>query len=198
MHPMADPARNPDRTWTYADYRTWPDTIRCELIDGVFYDMSPAANRFHQQVSWRIEEQIAAFLKYKPCRAYHAPFDVIFPDRPNEEEDEVRTVVQPDILVVCDRTKLTDKGCTGAPDWIIEILSPYTSKKDLNEKFNLYERHGVREYWIVDPGDKYVQVYLLNENRRYGEASIYLKNAAVPCRVLAGLSIGLASVFNDD
>jgi Uma2 family endonuclease len=153
MQPMADPARNPDQTWTYADYRTWPDTIRCELIEGLFYDMSPAANRLHQQVSVRIEEQISAFLKGKPCVMYHAPFDVLFPDHPEEREDEVRTVVQPDILVVCDRTRLTDRGCTGAPDWIIGILSPCTSKKDLNDKFNLYERHSVREYWIVAPGE---------------------------------------------
>ncbi len=195
---MGEPAVKRDRTYTYGDYKNWPDDERWELIDGTAWNMSPAPNRFHQGYLIGFIVQIGPYLEGHPCRMYAAPFDVLLPDRADQEEDEVVTVVQPDISVICDPGKLTDKGCTGAPDWIIEILSPYTSKKDMTVKFDLYRRHRVREYWIVDPGNRYVHVYILDEDGRYPEEpEVYLKNAVVPCTVLEGLSIDLPRVFTE-
>ncbi len=193
---MGEPAVGRDRTYTYGDYKNWPDDERWELIDGTAWNMSPAPNRFHQGYLIGFIVQIGVYLEGHPCRMYAAPFDVLLPDRADQEEDDVATVVQPDISVICDIEKLTDKGCTGAPDWIIEILSPYTSKKDMTVKFELYRRHGVREYWIVDPGNRYVHVYILDDNGRYPEdPEVYLKDAVVPCTVLEGLSLDLSRVF---
>ena len=193
---MGEPAVKRDRIYTYGDYKNWPDDERWELIDGTAWNMSPAPSRFHQGYLIGFIVQIGPFLEGHPCTMYAAPFDVLLPDRAGQDEDDVVTVVQPDISVICNPGKLTDKGCTGAPDWIIEILSPYTSKKDMTVKFDLYQRHRVREYWIVDPGNRYIHVYLLNEDGRYPEdPEVYLKDAVVPCTVLEGLSIDLPRVF---
>ena len=195
---MADPLRKSDRPYTYRDYKSWPYDERWELIDGVAWNMSPAPNRLHQKISMQILIQIASFLEDKECEVYHAPFDVFLPDAPDQAEDDVATVVQPDISVICDREKLTDKGCTGAPDWLIEILSPYTAKKDIEIKFHLYERHGVREYWLVDPGNRYIHVYTLNEGRKYAdEPRIYLPEDTVESAVLRGLAIDLNRIFEN-
>ena len=158
---MADPAIKNDRHYTYAEYRSWPDDERWELIDGVAYSMSPAPTRTHQGFVVELVRQIQNQLDDKPCRLYVAPFDVRLPTA-SEADEQTDTVVQPDIAVICDPSKLDEKGCRGAPDWIIEILSPFTSRKDMAVKFELYRRHGVREYWIVEPGSKYVQVYVLD------------------------------------
>ena len=196
---MGLPAIKKDMVYTYGDYLTWPDDERWELIDGVAYNMCAAPNRYHQGILTEVFKQAAVFLEGKPCKIYVAPFDVIFPDTPDQEEKDVTTVVQPDLSVICDPKKLTYKGCTGAPDWVVEILSPYTSKKDFREKLSLYERHGVKEYWIVDPGNRYVHVYVWNEpTREYPEdPAVYLDEAKVPCGVLDGLVIDLAKVFQD-
>ncbi len=140
--------------------------------------------------------QIIPIVSETGCELYVAPFDVFFPEQPSQAEDDIDTVVQPDISVICDKKKLTPKGCTGAPEWIIEILSPYTAKKDMTEKLVLYERHRVPEYWIVDPGNRYVHVYLLSEDCTYPEMpAVYLWEDAVPCRVLERLPIDLKRVF---
>jgi Uma2 family endonuclease len=196
---MGLPAIKKDMVYTYGDYLSWPDDERWELIDGVAYNMCAAPNRFHQGILMGLGVQVGNFLPGKPCKAYMAPFDVIFPDSPDQEENEVTTVVQPDLSVICDPKKLTYKGCTGAPDWVVEILSPYTSKKDFREKLALYERHGVKEYWIVDPGNRYVHVYLRDEKTgKYPEdPAVYLAEARVPCRVLDGLVVDLAKIFED-
>ena len=195
---MADPVRKADRQYTYGDYKNWPDDERWELIDGVAWNMSPAPNRMHQHISMRFLMQIGQYLGGGRCEVYHAPFDVLLPDLAGQKEDEIVTVVQPDISVICDRDKLTDKGCTGAPDWLIEILSPYTAKKDIEIKHHLYERHGVREYWLVDPGNAFVHVYSLAEDGKYPEEpAIYLKEDRIPCVVLSGLTVDLKLVFND-
>ena len=195
---MGLPALKNDRAYTYGDYRTWPDDERWEIIDGTAWNVSPAPNRRHQQFSMEIARQIANFLEGKSCEVYHAPFDVLLPAFGETEEDNVSTVVQPDISVICDRSKLTDKGCTGAPDFIIEILSPYTSRKDIAVKFDLYQRHGVKEYWIVDPAAHYVHVYGLDEKGKYPEyPAIFLQDGVVPCTVLKGLSVDLKRVFGE-
>ena len=121
---------------------------------------------------------------------------MLLPELDEQNEDAVTTVVQPDISVICDKSKLTDKGCTGAPDWVIEILSPYTSRKDQVIKQNLYQRHGAKEYWIVDPGNNFVHVYTLDEEGNYNEEpEIFLKEDSISCRVLPGLDIILTDIF---
>lgn len=155
---------------TYGEYLTWPDELRYELIDGRAYAMSPAPTRRHQQIVGELFSQIHGQLRGHPCRAYIAPFDVRLP-RGTEADDDVDTVVQPDIVVFCDRSRLDERGARGAPDWIIEVLSPGTASHDQILKRDLYERHGVAEYWLVHPGDRLVTVYRLL-NGAYGKPHV--------------------------
>lgn len=196
---MGLPLRKADKHYTYGDYRHWPEDERWELIDGVAWNMSPAPNRFHQEISMYLALCIGNFTRGGPCRVYHAPFDVLLPAFGEEEEDNVSSVVQPDLSVICDSSKLTLKGCTGAPDWIIEIISPYTSKKDMTVKFDLYQRHGVKEYWIVEPAAQYIHIYLLDEEGKYPADpevhEVHDRDTVVSCSVLPGLSIELKDLF---
>ena len=139
--------------YTYGDYLTWCDEERWELIDGVPYNMTPAPSRAHQGISVELARQMANYLVGKTCRIYTAPFDVRLP-KGEEKDERIKTVVQPDLLVVCDESKLDDRGCKGAPDLIVEILSPHTAVKDMKTKRDLYERVGVEEYWLIDPNYK--------------------------------------------
>ena len=135
-------------------------------------------------------------LKYfdgKPCKVYNAPFDVRLPVQNQKKPNQIYTVVQPDICVICDLTKLDDDGCLGAPDWIIEITSPRTTKNDFNEKFNLYEESGVREYWIVQPKEKTVSVYVL-EDGRYALVDVY-ESDEIPGRIFPELIISHERIF---
>ena len=143
MERMGNPALAPSEHFTYRHYKTWPDSERWELIDGQAWNMSPAPLRRHQELQHRLALRIGNFLTDKPCKVYEAPFDVLLPAG-DEADDEVDSVVQPDLVVFCDRSKLTERGARCAPDLVVEILSPSTSRKDLNEKFRLYERQGVR------------------------------------------------------
>jgi Uma2 family endonuclease len=178
-----------DILFTYADYCKWDDGKRWELIDGVAYAMSPAPLQVHQELVLAFGSLINTFLKGKPCKVFIAPFDV----RLNAAGDDDDTVVQPDISVVCDSSKLDGKGCNGAPDFIIEILSPSMTKHDKITKFNAYQRAGVREYWIVDPVDGTVAVYIL-KNGQYNVA-MYSDADSAPVSVLEGLTINFAEVF---
>ena len=143
---------------TYADYCSWPDEVRYELIDGVAYAMGPAPVRRHQGILLELARQVANILEGSPCRPYIAPFDVRLPKK-DEIDDDVDTVVQPDLVVICDRAKLDEKGCRGAPDWVVEVLSPSTAGHDQILKRALYQRVGVREYWLVHPVDRIVIIY---------------------------------------
>jgi len=173
--------------YTYEDYCTWDDDKRWELIDGVPYAMS-APSRAHQEISSQLNRLIGNFLVGKPCKVFAAPFDV----RLNfDTRDDI--VVQPDLLVVCDKSKLDDKGGIGAPDMVIEILSPSTAALDRFLKFNRYLQAGVREYWIVDPDSKTVSVYVL-ENDKY-TAQAFCSDDAAPVHVLEGCVINLSEVF---
>jgi len=148
-----------EQTYTEADYYNLPEDVRAELIDGqIYYQAAP--NRIHQEILTSILKIIANYIDSKDgsCKVYPAPFAVkLFNDR--------KTIVEPDISVICDRDKLTDKGCTGAPDWIVEIISPTTSSHDYVKKLNLYMAAGVREYWIVNPLNQSVYVYQLEKNK---------------------------------
>ena len=178
--------------YTYTDYQAWDDNERWELIDGAPYAMSPAPSPAHQLLSSNLHLQFATFLKGKSCRVYYAPFDV----RLNAAGDDDCDVFQPDLLVICDRAKIDDKGCNGAPDMTIEILSQSTAIRDKVLKFNKYQHAGVREYWIIDPVDKTVLVFIL-ENGRY-VASSYSETDTISVHVLEGCKISLREVFSID
>jgi len=183
--------------FTYTDYLTWSDDERWELIDGVAYCMSPAPGVRHQELSGELFRQLANYLKGKICKPFSAPFDIRLSERPGLTDEKIETVVQPDIVVVCDRSKLDDKGCKGAPDLVIEILSPSTGGKDLTVKYDLYERHGVKEYWIIHPAERTLLVYKLCETGKYGVADRYAGDDKVPVPLLGELVIDLSDVFAD-
>jgi Uma2 family endonuclease len=192
---MGLPAKKTDRSYTYGDYRGWPDDERWELIEGVAWNMSPAPSTAHQAISMEIAFKIRTFIEGRGCRVFAAPFDVLLPDEPGQPEDDISTVVQPDVSVICDAAKLRRYGCLGAPEWVSEIVSPYTSRKDMREKLSLYERHGMHEYWLIDPGNQYVHVYRLGEDGRYPDPVVYVDKALVPSGVLPGLVIDLGDLF---
>jgi Uma2 family endonuclease len=180
---------------TYADYLAWPGDVRYELIDGVAYLMSPAPTRLHQEVVGEIYRQTANALAGQPCRAYIAPFDVRLPRR-DEADDQVDTVVQPDLLVVCDPGKLDERGMRGAPDWIVEVLSPASASHDQTVKLATYERAGVPQVWLVHPTDRVVTVYRI-EGARYGRPAIYETKGELSVGALPGLRIRWELVFPD-
>jgi Uma2 family endonuclease len=196
-HDQALPARKLDQHYTYADYKIWPEDERWELIDGVAWNMSPAPSRIHQWLVMELGSKIRNFLDEKTWQVYSAPFDVFFPEDPDQLEDNVCTVVQPDLTIICDHKKLTKKGCFGAPELVIEILSPYTSKKDLNEKFNLYESSGVLEYWVIDPGYNSIQSFTLDRDGNYGDGEVFVGEGNLVSKVLDGFIINLSDLFSD-
>jgi Uma2 family endonuclease len=156
------------RRHTYGDYLEWSGEHGQELIDGVAYVREPPApSRYHQEILRELFGQVWTALEGKPCHVYVAPFDVRLPKN-NETDEQVETVVQPDLLIVCDRKKLDDRGVRGAPDWVVEVLSPGTSNYDLTKKVPLYERAGVPEVWLVHPTDRTLTIYILKDDGRYG------------------------------
>ncbi|MCG8459311.1 MAG: Uma2 family endonuclease [Holophagales bacterium] len=155
--------------FTYADYFAWDDDQRFELIEGEARAMSPAPSVEHQAILVALSAQIYQALEENPCQVLVAPIDVRLPeDEDRLADDEIRTVVQPDIVVVCDPSKLDRRGVVGAPDWVIEVLSPATAAHDQIRKRQLYERHGVREYWMVHPTDRVATIYSSEEPGRFG------------------------------
>jgi len=189
---MAIPKKE-DKKYTYADYLAWPAEESWEIIEGIAYNMSPAPSREHQRISLAFELEIGNFLVNKSCELYHAPFDVRLPVN-TEDKENIYNVVQPDIVVVCDKNKLDDAGCIGAPEFIIEILSESTAGKDMKEKLFLYEEYGVNEYWIVDYWDKTVKVYILDSSGKYKQPVLY-SSGILESNVLKGLEIKLSKIF---
>ena len=160
-----------DQRHTYGDYLGWPDDVRYELIDGTAYMMAPPApDLAHQDVAGEIFRQAGNALEGHPCRAFIAPVDVLLP-RAEEADEAVDTVVQPDVLVVCDPDRLQRRGVRGAPDWVVEVLSPSTASHDQVQKRRIYERAGVREYWLVHPTDRVLTVYRLQDGE-YGKPDV--------------------------
>ena len=188
---MALPAEK--ERYTLADALAWDEQDRIELIDGYPVMMAPPT-RAHQKISGELFGQLRDYLKGKKCEVYHAPFAVRPFERDGELPDDVDTLVEPDISVICDPSKLDDTGCKGAPDLVMEILSPSTKRHDRFTKFNLYQRAGVREYWIVDPDDKTVQVFVL-EDGHYTAKDFGAVGDAVRVNVLEDCTIDLSQVF---
>ena len=186
------------KRYTYADYLTWQFDEMVELIKGKIFRMSPAPNRIHQEISGNLFLSVGNYLNNKMCKVYHAPFDVRLPLPPQQRTaQKLDTVVQPDISVICDLSKLDQQGCKGAPDWIIEILSPATSQKDLVDKFEVYEHAGVQEYWIVHPYEQTVLIYHLNNEGKYQPQRVnpYVKNERVSVGIFNDFEIDLAEIF---
>jgi Uma2 family endonuclease len=186
-----------NKRYTYADYLTWWDDKSRELIHGFIKMMSPAPRLGHAEVSKNIYRHFDSIvLRNKgKCKVFYAPFDVRFPKQGETADDKIDTVVQPDICVICDLSKLDEGGCCGAPDLIVEILSPSTFKKDVTEKFNLYEESGVKEYWIVHPKDKAVTVFLLQETGKYNAGVLYELEGKVPVHLFDDYLIDLDDIF---
>lgn len=177
----------PCQHYTYADYLTWPDDVRYELIDGVVYLVAPAPTLDHQDVVGEVCRQLANALEGQPCRAYVAPLDVRVP-RADESDDAIDTVVQPDVLVICDRAKTDRRGVRGGPDFVVEVLSPGTASHDHVRKRRVYERAGVREYWLVHPIDRIITVYRLEQDH-FGKADVFELAGGTPVGVLPGVVI---------
>ncbi|MDR2119551.1 MAG: Uma2 family endonuclease [Tannerella sp.] len=184
-----------NKRYTYADYLTWWDDKRRELVDGFIRMMSPAPRAQHQEICGNLFGELRNVVKKNrgKCKIFPAPFDVRLPKNGEKEDHRIDTIVQPDICIVCDPSKLDEKGCLGAPDFIAEIQSPATARYDFTEKFNLYESAGVREYWIVFP-DHAVQVFLLQSGGKYDKGTLY-ETGKVPVRIFDGMEIDLNDVF---
>ena len=174
--------------YTYADYVSWDDDDRYELIDGAVYLMS-SPSAAHQRILGELLRQLGNYLRGKQCEVFAAPFDVCL----NARGDDDDTVVQPDLLVICDKSKLDKKRCNGAPDMIVEIVSPSSSRHDRFRKLNKYLNAGVMEYWIADPDDKILNVHVLDNGKYIIEA--YGSEDVVSVRVLEGCKIRLPDVF---
>ena len=201
---MAIPKGDKEGLFTYQEYLTWPDDERWELIDGIAYDISPAPARRHQGILVYMTQAFANHFSEKPCNVYVAPFDVVFP-ADQDQQDTIDTVVQPDLVVVCDTAKLTPQGCTGTPDFVLEILSPATAFKDMEDKLHLYQRQGVREYWIVNPANDTLLVYTSAPATEgdapstvYRKPVLHTPGDLVAPRIFPDLEIDLTRIFDRD
>jgi Uma2 family endonuclease len=180
--------------YTYADYMTWLDDKRRELVDGFIRLMSPAPKVKHQEISINLSSELRHIIKRNKgrCKIFAAPFDVRLPHNGEREDHLIDTVVQPDICIVCDLSKLDERGCLGAPDFIAEIQSFATAKYDTTLKFNLYEKAGVREYWVVYTDG--VEVFILGEDGKY-EAGIRYESGKVPVHIFFGVEVDLKDIL---
>ena len=191
---MPSPSLKTNARYTYGDYLTWTNEARWEIIEGVAYCMSPAPTTAHQRISGALFSMIYNHVANKGCEVFSAPFDVRL-GTPDISDDNWETVVQPDISVICDEKKVDDRGCRGAPDWIIEIISPSTASRDHIHKRRLYEKHGVREYWLVDPTYRLVHRYRIGKAGGYALFQVYSEEEVIGVDVLPDFSVDLSRVF---
>lgn len=190
---MGEPAQEKDDQYTYGDYLQWDDGKRWELIDGKAVAMTPAPSRLHQEIVMELGRQFANYLLGRTCKVYTSPFDVRLPLE-GESAEETKNVVQPDLVLVCDPRKLDEKGCQGAPDLVIEILSPETAKDDLSVKLRLYEQAGIGEYWIIHPMEGTLLAFHLKQGE-YGKPKVYAYPDRVPVKALPEFTLDLSTVF---
>jgi Uma2 family endonuclease len=187
-------------SYTYADYMTWQLSDAVELIKGKIQLMAPAPNVKHQRISIFLSSRLFNYFENKVCNVFSAPFDVRLYDRARSllANKEITTVVQPDVCVICDNSKLDEQGCNGAPDWIIEILSKGNSKKEVKIKHGLYAESGVKEYWLVYPYEEVIQQFVLNDDtRQYQLANSYAGDDVARPHLFPDLAISLEDVFKE-
>ncbi len=185
---------DPNGTYTYADYLLWEFTERVELLRGKIRRMT-APSRKHQGVSQNLSVLLGNALRKTPCKIYVAPFDVRLIRM--RDDREVKTVIQPDLCVICDPDKLDDRGCNGAPDLIIEILSPGNSRTEMRDKFELYQEAGVLEYWVVSPSEHTIQVWKLNAEGRYIGLPYVVEGDILTTPIVPNLQLDVTEVFLD-
>lgn len=186
-----------NQSYSYADYLTWQFKETVELIKGKIMLMSPAPNVKHQRVSMNFSGSLFNFFKRKKCQVFAAPFDVRLYDRKKSilANEDIHTVVQPDLCVICNPDILDAQGCNGAPDWIIEILSKGNSKREMQIKYELYQESGVQEYWIVYPNDQAINQFVLDESGRYQLKQMYTDDDMATPYLFPELAIDLTEVF---
>ena len=195
---VKEPVLDYGKTYTYADYMQWRFKERIEILKGKVFKMSPAPARLHQYTLSHLSRSFLNYFHNSECEVYIAPFDVRLIDkRKNSTKDEdIITVFQPDLCVVCDKSKLDKRGCIGAPDLIIEILSPGNSKKELKNKYELYEENGVKEYWIVDYSEKVIYRYVLKDAIYIGLKPLIEEETATSS-IFPDLSFTVGEIFED-
>ena len=181
------------KEYTYADYLEWTFEERLELIKGKPFEMGSTPGRIHQKLSMKIVGELSRYLRGKSYQAYAAPFDVRLPQKSKSDQD-IMTVVQPDICVICDCSKLDDNGCLGAPDIIVEILSPGNNKKELKDKYEVYEVAGVQEYWLVFPVEEAFLQYI-REDGRFITFRPLTEADVVTTPILPGFELNLNELF---
>ncbi len=192
---MAAPTRKAKKkVYTYADYLKIDDDKRYEIIDGELYDMGPAPGLTHATAEMILLHEFLNFFAEKPCRVFAAPFDVRL-NRKSKNDKDIIQVVQPDILIVCNPEKLDERGCLGAPDLVVEIISPSSASHDHIKKRRLYEENGVREYWLVDPTNRIITVYSLSKNGKFAASQVYDAEASITSTAFPEMKIDFKKVF---
>jgi len=182
-------------TYSYSNYLNWLFPERVELIKGKIFKMSPAPSSIHQEVIGNIFLKLGNFLHKQHCKVFISPFDVRFPKESKNDQD-VYTVLQPDICVICDRNKIDARGCIGAPDLVVEILSLGNTKMELLHKYRVYEEFGVKEYWVVSQSDQNMLIYTLKEGKFY-PSKIFTLGEKITSSILPGFELRLDDVFDD-
>jgi Uma2 family endonuclease len=185
------------KTYTYADYFNWRFDERLELIKGKIFKMSPAPRRSHQEILVATTLKLGYYLADKPSKLYVAPFDVRLP-RSSKEDTAIYTVVQPDICVICDLSKLDDRGCIGAPDIVVEILSHGNNKKELHNKYEVYQEAGVKEYWIIHPSERTFLKYTLDRQGLFQPSKLLAGGDELTSGILPGFAMDLNEIFEEN
>lgn len=181
---------------SYADYLQWDEDVRCEAFDGVIVNMTPAPTPKHQMIQVELSVEFGSFLRGKEYQLFTAPIDVCLFATKETADKDVKDWVQPDLFIVCDQNKIEEKRIIGAPDLIIEILSPSTARNDRLIKYNKYEEAGVKEYWIVDPHHETVEVFLLKDHT-FHRAGVFTKNDVAPVSIFDNFEVKLCNVFRN-
>lgn len=181
-------------TYTYADYLKWKFEERLELFRGKIFKMG-APNTMHQTVVLNLGRDFSNYLKGKTCRVFVAPYDIRLPSKGRTRDEEITTVLQPDVCVICDPSKIDERGICGAPDLVVEILSPGNSKKEIRDKYELYEEAGVKEYWVVNPTEQNIFAFVREPEACFGPPKIYTGGDRLKSRCVPGFSIEVNEIF---
>lgn len=190
---------DPAKPYSYADYLLWRFQERVELLRGFLLKMA-APSRRHQRISRDLTLLFGNQFLAKPCEFYSAPFDVRLPTPAHrrKSDKDIYTVVQPDLCVICDRTKLDDRGCIGAPDLVVEILSPGNSQTEMRLKYEIYEESGVKEYWVIDPEQRVAHRFYRNGHKKFIGSRPLFDDETLTSYIFPQLSVSLAQLFVED